>query len=101
MGVYRPVIDTHLSSFPGAVVGFNTTNHTATEGESVLVCVTISSPNASVLSMSSVLGEFTVTESSGKCPFAVVILSLPQKRSLNIHVDIQMYLTLHDTAKMS
>ena len=43
------------------------TYYMVSEGESVLVGVTISSPIASVLSSSSVIGEFTVSGSSSKC----------------------------------
>ena len=49
----------------GAVVGFTMTNVTASEGESIDVCVEISSPNATVLSMSEISGTFRITTDGG------------------------------------
>ena len=50
----------------GAVVGFSRTNYTDEEGEEVEVCVTIHSPNETILRNSAVEGIFTITGSSGK-----------------------------------
>ena len=41
------------------------TNVTASEGESIEVCVEISSPNATVLSMSEISGTFRITTDGG------------------------------------
>lgn len=50
----------------GATVGFASSNYTGVEGEAVEVCVTIHSPNQTVLRMSDVEGEFSITGSNGK-----------------------------------
>ena len=57
-----------LSSSPisGAIVGFSRTNYTGEEGEEVEVCVTIHSPNETILQNNAVEGIFTITGSSGE-----------------------------------
>ena len=50
----------------GAVVGFNMTTYTADESETVEVCVSILSPNETVLMASAVHGEFNITISGGQ-----------------------------------
>ena len=47
-------------------MGFALSNYTGAEGEAVEVCVTIHSPNQTVLDMSDVEGKFSITGSSGK-----------------------------------
>ena len=49
----------------GAIVGFAMQNYTSSEGDTVNVCVTIHSPNQTVLDMSTVRGEFSISGSDG------------------------------------
>ena len=48
------------------MVGFNITEQTVNEGESIEICVFILFPNATVLYNSIVDGEFYIQGSSGK-----------------------------------
>ena len=51
------------------MVGFNQTNYTGSEGETLVICVEILSPNATVLSMSNVRGTFNITGTGGMLTF--------------------------------
>ena len=50
-----------MSITTGAIVGFAMTNYTGAEGEDIEICVTILSPNKSVLAMSAFEGDFSIS----------------------------------------
>jgi hypothetical protein len=49
----------------GAIVGFAMSSYKGSEGDTIKVCVTIHSPNETILSMSSVAGRFEISGSAG------------------------------------
>ena len=51
--------------FAGAIVGFAMSSYKGSEGDTIKVCVTIHSPNETILSMSSVAGRFEISGSAG------------------------------------
>ena len=78
-------VESIITLSAGAIVGFTMQSHEGSEGGTVNVCVTILSPNQTVLDMSTVRGEFSISGSDGNSTASPHVLLLESLKCICVY----------------